>query len=97
MLFDRNSWKAKCEEDEKKHDEATKTIKRLAEELAAGRAENVSINDRLKNLENFVLVQHEEGFNKVLCQTSLFFDIDVENMHFDIDKDMQDKALVSII
>lgn len=50
----------------------------------------------VKHFGKYILSQHEQEFNKALHQASFLFNISLEDEHFDIDKDVHNKALMLI-
>ncbi|KAG2395029.1 uncharacterized protein HKW66_Vig0075960 [Vigna angularis] len=90
-----NSWKNRCFQAKEKersvrHELMDMSVAHVEEKHAW---EKTSLE--LVELQQYILVEHEEGFHKVFWQAALLFDI-LANERFDVKNDVYKKSLVSI-
>jgi len=96
MLAERNVLKARCRDFEKKDEDSQAALERLEEELAAEKKESNEKAGRIYQLEGYVMSQHEESFYKALRQASHYFNFNMGDERFDIDKDVYEGSVMAV-
>ncbi|QCD93948.1 hypothetical protein DEO72_LG5g2025 [Vigna unguiculata] len=66
LLAERNVFKARCRDFEKKDEDSQAALERLEEELAAEKRESAEKAGRIYRLEEYKMSQHDGGFHKAL-------------------------------
>ena len=88
-----SSWKVKCLDSKKKLNEKLSDMETNYDEL---KEKNDGLESELEDLKGHIILEHINGFQKGLWQTTFFCkELDVSNSKYDVNQDVVDDRLVN--